>query len=238
MLRWGTALTQYEAFAAPIRLTTLVEGHLTENHCRVMAGFWKDGVSKEMKSVKYLKQSHYETKPWKNEQGITTDIYLEPSGAGHDDFEFRISLAEIDKSSVFSSFPGIDRCITLIEGEGLQLEFGEDSVYLSVNESYRFDSELCPVGVPMKGAVRVMNVMVGRQSGEINDCRIVSALEEPHLTPGRVFFCVLAGVWDVKIEGDHRTLQMFESVIADNIGSIACHPRFKGVAIYVNISFV
>ncbi len=62
-----------------------------------------------------------EPQPWKNGAGITREIAVGPKGAGANDFEWRISLAEVERDAPFSAFPGIDRCIVLLRGAGMRL---------------------------------------------------------------------------------------------------------------------
>ncbi len=59
--------------------------------------------------------------PWKNGGGSTTEIAVFPPGAGFDDFDWRVSLATIARSGAFSVFPGIDRSLCLVAGEGVTL---------------------------------------------------------------------------------------------------------------------
>ena len=72
--------------------------------------------------------------PWKNGGGSTTEIAVAPSGAGIDDFDWRISLATISQSGPFSSFPGIDRSLALVAGDGVLLDFGDERFVLSPSE--------------------------------------------------------------------------------------------------------
>jgi environmental stress-induced protein Ves len=72
--------------------------------------------------------------PWKNGGGATTEIAVSPSGAGLDDFDWRISLATITQSGPFSSFPGIDRSLALVDGDGVLLDFGDERFVLSPSE--------------------------------------------------------------------------------------------------------
>jgi uncharacterized protein len=62
-----------------------------------------------------------EPQPWKNGAGITREIALGPKGAGVSDFDWRFSLAEVERDAPFSAFPGIDRCIVLLRGAGMRL---------------------------------------------------------------------------------------------------------------------
>lgn len=59
--------------------------------------------------------------PWKNGGGSTREIVCFPPGAGMDDFGWRISVATIAQDGPFSAFPGIDRQIMLLDGDGVEL---------------------------------------------------------------------------------------------------------------------
>ena len=58
---------------------------------------------------------------WKNGGGLTREIAVGPRGADMDNFDWRISVAEITQDAPFSLFPGVDRCIVLLAGGGLHL---------------------------------------------------------------------------------------------------------------------
>lgn len=60
--------------------------------------------------------------PWKNGGGNTREIACWPPGASLDAFDWRVSIATIAASGPFSVFPGVDRTIMLLEGDGVQLE--------------------------------------------------------------------------------------------------------------------
>ena len=72
--------------------------------------------------------------PWKNGGGSTTEIAVAPPGAGFDDFDWRVSLATITQDGPFSAFPGIDRTLALVDGDGVLLDFGDERVVLSPSE--------------------------------------------------------------------------------------------------------
>lgn len=71
--------------------------------------------------AKFIPYASLAAAPWKNGGGSTTEIAVFPAGAGFDDFDWRISLATIARSGAFSVFPGIDRSLTLVEGDGVTL---------------------------------------------------------------------------------------------------------------------
>ncbi|OPC79182.1 HutD family protein [Embleya scabrispora] len=62
--------------------------------------------------------------PWRNGGGDTREIACEGSAGpdgGSADFGWRASIATIAADGPFSPFPGVDRTITLLAGEGVHL---------------------------------------------------------------------------------------------------------------------
>lgn len=63
--------------------------------------------------------------PWKNGGGTTLELAVEPPGATLGmGFAWRLSTAEVAASGPFSSFPGLERTLLLLAGEGFLLDFG------------------------------------------------------------------------------------------------------------------
>ena len=63
--------------------------------------------------------------PWKNGGGTTLELAVEPPGASLESgFRWRLSSAEVAVSGPFSAFPGLERWLLLLEGEGFDLDFG------------------------------------------------------------------------------------------------------------------
>jgi environmental stress-induced protein Ves len=59
--------------------------------------------------------------PWKNGGGSTREVACVPAGANLDRFDWRVSVATIDRPGPFSVFAGIDRVIMLLDGAGVHL---------------------------------------------------------------------------------------------------------------------
>jgi hypothetical protein len=64
--------------------------------------------------------------PWKNGGGVTTELLALPRGATLDSFALRISRARVDGAGPFSRFPGVDRTLVVLAGEGLALRVLDD----------------------------------------------------------------------------------------------------------------
>lgn len=112
--------------------------------------------------------------PWRNGGGMTREIYVLPvpesGGAG---FLARVSIADVDASGPFSAYPGIDRVIMLLSGEGMRLRVGgspgaPDDVRLHANEPFAFDGGT-PVDCEIASPTRDLNLMTfrGRATGSM-----------------------------------------------------------------------
>ena len=54
-------------------------------------------------------------RPWRNGGGVTRELASSPEGV--DDFDWRVSIAEVTASGDFSRFPGVDRTIVRLGPE-------------------------------------------------------------------------------------------------------------------------
>jgi environmental stress-induced protein Ves len=70
--------------------------------------------------------NEYRRERWKNGTGWTREIIRMPETA---EWDWRLSIAEIEQDGPFSVFPGIDRELVLIRGNGLRLRFSDAEVH-------------------------------------------------------------------------------------------------------------
>jgi environmental stress-induced protein Ves len=103
----------------------------------------------------------FRSMPWKNGQGVTHEIAREPA-AGN--FLWRLSLAEVAASGDFSLFPGYDRTIALVAGDGMELEFEEAPTKRleRLLEPFGFRGEWHCRSRLLGGPCRDLNLMVDR----------------------------------------------------------------------------
>jgi len=102
--------------------------------------------------------------PWKNGMGVTHEVARFPADAGSDDFIWRVSVAVVNSAAPFSSFPGIDRHIALLDGEGfiMTMDGQQRHALTTPFEPFAFAGESL-VDVKMAGgATRDFNLMVRR----------------------------------------------------------------------------
>lgn len=118
--------------------------------------------------------------PWKNGGGETREIAAFPPGAGFDGFDWRLSIATIAKDGTFSAFPGIDRTLILLSGNGVALRLDDDGEHvLQPGERLAFAGERTVRSRLLDGAVQDLNVMTrrGRTMARIDRMALHDRLE-------------------------------------------------------------
>lgn len=103
--------------------------------------------------------------PWKNGGGTTREIAAWPPAAGLDTFDWRLSIADIAADGPFSAFPGIDRQIVLLDGDGVRLRARDGSFdhrLVALGEPFAFAGEAAVDATLLGGSTRDFNVMTRR----------------------------------------------------------------------------
>lgn len=163
-----------------------------------------------------LRSSEYRRMPWKNGAGETIEVAVSPASAGLGDFEWRISMASVPASGPFSIFPGVDRTLCILDGEGLQLQIdGTRTVALTrASLPFSFPADV-PVHASLLGRpVADLNVMTRRQTHAHVVRRLpVDATER--LTTRADVFAVLCHSGRVRIESPTKqaTLDALDCLI-------------------------
>ncbi len=118
---------------------------------------------------------------WRNGRGSTREVAARLLGVTGPEFVWRLSVAEVTEDVEFSTFPGVERSATLIDGHGLALVVGGTPHVLRTYEPFSFDGESATFARPSSGPVRLLNVMtrINRMSarvrvGDLSDGRPVT----------------------------------------------------------------
>lgn len=117
-----------------------------------------------------IRKAEYRSMPWKNGKGTTVEIARHEK-PGNDGFIWRVSIADVSESGPFSNFPGIDRNIMVVEGNGMMLE-AEGHGSFSLERPFvpvTFSGDWNVRGDLKDGPVRDFNLMVDRSvaSGQL-----------------------------------------------------------------------
>ncbi|MCW6510141.1 HutD/Ves family protein [Lichenifustis flavocetrariae] len=114
--------------------------------------------------VRVIRAAECRRMPWKNGGGETIEIAVHPEGAGLEDFDWRLSAARVATDGPFSTFPGVDRTLAILEGVGLELRVGEDAPVLLRRETlpYAFPADEPTEAQLLEGPITDLNVMTRR----------------------------------------------------------------------------
>jgi environmental stress-induced protein Ves len=114
--------------------------------------------------MRILPATDYLVMPWKNGQGATTEILRAPAGASLDAFDWRVSIATVGTDGPFSSFPEIDRTLTVLTGAGLALTLaGQPPIELTPRSApLAFPGDVETSATLVSGPITDFNVMSRR----------------------------------------------------------------------------
>jgi environmental stress-induced protein Ves len=99
---------------------------------------------------------------WKNGGGTTAQVAGAPDGAGLDDFDWRVSVADVREGGPFSTFDGVQRVIVLLDGPAMDLDVDGVAHRLLPHQPFPFAGESDTVCTLPAGPTRDLNVMTRR----------------------------------------------------------------------------
>ena len=132
----------------------------------------------------------FNTIPWKNGLGHTTELAIS-DGGNLADFDWRLSIASVVNDGDFSNFTGYQRNLVLIAGEGLTLDHrnGDIDKLTQLLDIARFDGGCNTHGSLVNGGIKDFNIMTKQSSfsADVN-CYITQQSITVELLPSRLFF--------------------------------------------------
>jgi environmental stress-induced protein Ves len=116
-----------------------------------------------MTSFRLLSPRDFRRVPWRNGGGTSSEIASWPAHAGGDAFAGRVSIAGIERDGAFSTWPGVDRALVLLDGDGIVLAHdGAKAELRPLDEPYRFPGDHACECRLVGGPARAFNLMVRR----------------------------------------------------------------------------
>lgn len=115
-------------------------------------------------TFRILRSADHRRVPWKNGGGEAVEVAIFPDGSGLSDFGWRVSVATVASDGAFSIFPGVDRTLAILSGEGVELDI--DSM-----GSHTLRATSAPLAFPadvpvncrlLNGSITDLNVMTRR----------------------------------------------------------------------------
>ena len=125
-----------------------------------------------MAEARIIAATDYRRERWRNGAGWTREIFAARDPTSDEGTEvdgpwdWRLSIAEIDADAPFSAFPGVDRELVLLEGNGMRLRFDDGEVHdlMPPHDRLRFAGERSLVGELVDGPTRDFNLMWRRDA--------------------------------------------------------------------------
>lgn len=187
--------------------------------------------------------------PWKNGGGVTREIAAYPVGAGLETFVWRMSVADVEQPGPFSRFPGVERTLVLLDGEGMRLiESGDGKggggrthALTRPFDIARFDGEASLDAELVHGATRDFNLMVrrGQARATLEVWRGTSTRCHTLDADTALVFCA-RGELDLRFPGaSHQsvTLKAMDTLVLDTPRAFPCETAGEGVALAVLIRY-
>jgi environmental stress-induced protein Ves len=182
--------------------------------------------------------------PWKNGRGETREIAIFPEQASLEDFDWRVSTAKLEGYSVFSSFPGVDRSVGVLDGGPLVISRpGSDATrngrsVIPVMGCTSFPGEASIIAHLPAGADQVtdFNVMTRRRKYRhvLDSCALHG---DANVRGCHVVLQCVKGCLEVHSEAgdDSTTLSAGEAVVASGEGrcDVELHLSSASAQLYV-----
>jgi environmental stress-induced protein Ves len=113
--------------------------------------------------MRVIRASDHRVVPWKNGGGLTREVLVERDPVDPAQFLWRISIATVAQAGPFSRFPGIDRSIAVLDGEGMRLNVDGEAVTLRPDSApFAFSGDLDVRSEMIGGETVDLNVMTRR----------------------------------------------------------------------------
>jgi environmental stress-induced protein Ves len=143
--------------------------------------------------------------PWKNGGGSTREIVCRPPGTDMDGFDWRVSIATIAQAGPFSVFPGVDRVIMLLDGDGVHLRSGSgiDHRLNDLHRPFAFSGDVAIDCQLLRGTSTDFNVMTRRGALSAH-VQVLSAATTLSVAP-RGLLMALRGQWQLQGDAGQQT---------------------------------
>jgi environmental stress-induced protein Ves len=154
--------------------------------------------------------------PWKNGGGTTAEVAAFPEGSGFETFGWRVSMADVASDGPFSLFPGIDRTLIVVKGDGIELDVEGIAYPLDrVSPKLSFSGDDVTIGRLLSGPIRDLNVMTRRGQFRHRARFIesgVALLSEDTIV---AFIVPLDGPFDVTLDSTIHSLQALDALMLE-----------------------
>ncbi|MBZ7923081.1 HutD family protein [Ensifer adhaerens] len=188
--------------------------------------------------MKILRASNHKRMPWKNGGGETVEIAVFPERALLGDFDWRVSMATVASDGPFSSFPGIDRTLAILEGKGMRLMIEGREPVLMTGETapLPFPADVATSATLVDGPIVDLNVMTrrGKLAHEVQRLTI----DAPGTIEGSVETTLLlchAGALRLTVAGEESDLAPGDAATLQGPAAITVEPASTSILFVIRI---
>ena len=162
--------------------------------------------------LRVIRSNDYPARPWKNGGGTTRDILVEPPGASLEGFDWRLSLAQVDRDGPFSRFDNVDRTLVLLSGAMTLHEPGR-RIELVRGEPVTFPGERAIEATLSGGSTLDFNVMTrrGRAQHRVQNALLGKRYSVESAASGRTAFILFVLEGGLIVEGE--PLDMYDTAV-------------------------
>ncbi|QRM28057.1 HutD family protein [Microvirga sp. VF16] len=154
--------------------------------------------------------------PWKNGGGTTAEVAAFPEGSSFETFGWRISMADVASDGPFSAFPGIDRTLIVVEGEGIELDVEGIAYPLDkTSPKLSFSGDDITTGRLLSGAIRDLNVMTRRGEFRQRTRFVESGVALLSEDTSVAFLVPLDAPFDVTLDSTIHSLQVLDTLMLE-----------------------
>jgi len=157
--------------------------------------------------MEIIRYAELKAHPWRNGGGVTrevarhprttsmqTALQTGPRDTGQDNaWDWRVSIAEVSKAGPFSAYAGMDRVLTVIDGDLLLLSVDGAEHPLEKYRPFRFSGDADSAGALPTGDIRDLNVIT--RNGAFKGYTSIIELSKKRAHP------VFAGQFGILLQG-------------------------------------
>ena len=168
--------------------------------------------------MQIIRFADLKAEPWRNSGGVTRQLASKPSAAAGGDgqgggWDWRVSIADVTRAGDFSAFPGMERLLTVIEGDLMLLTVGGAEHPVEKYRPFRFDGGAATAGALPTGDIRNLNVIT--RTGEYKAYTSIVELSKKRSKP----------LWD----GQLGVLLQGQATVADGTHEPEALDRYDAV---------
>ncbi|MEJ5081732.1 MULTISPECIES: HutD/Ves family protein [unclassified Ochrobactrum] len=187
--------------------------------------------------MRILRSADHKRMPWKNGGGVTVEIAIYPENASVDNFDWRISTATVANDGPFSVFTGIDRTLSVLEGNGIVLDVeGVETTLTRETAPFAFGADASSSARLIEGPITDLNVMTRRRNFAHQVERIVtndSVIVEAE--SGTVLIFCAEGNFELKSDSRIAHLDQHDCLILSEDTQFSVELIGKGIAYKISI---